>query len=131
MAEGEKLYSNVLSQNFARFPTTSLGFVDLSKHRFRATYLENSSRKISDIIVAIDEIARQTNLLAPNAPVEAARAAEACRGFAVVASEVRSLAQRSSQAAKDVKDLDHEQQQPGPRRRQPGEPRRHGTERDR
>ena len=67
--------------------------------------IEDFSRKISDIIGVIDEIARQTNLLALNAAVEAARAGEAGRGFAVVASEVRSLAQRASQAAKDIKDL--------------------------
>ncbi|MEJ2623349.1 MAG: methyl-accepting chemotaxis protein [Pseudolabrys sp.] len=67
--------------------------------------IEESAGKIADIIVVIDEIARQTNLLALNAAVEAARAGDAGRGFAVVASEVRSLAQRSSQAAKDIKDL--------------------------
>lgn len=101
-AEGAKQANDVV--NGARQNAEASGAV-VQQAVEAMSKIENSSEQISRIISVIDDIAFQTNLLALNAGVEAARAGDAGRGFAVVASEVRGLAQRSSDAAREITDL--------------------------
>ncbi len=101
-AEGAREVSQVASA--ARIDATRSGEI-VGEAVAAMGEIEESSGKITSIIGVIDEIAFQTNLLALNAGVEAARAGDAGKGFAVVASEVRALAQRSAEAAKEIKAL--------------------------
>ncbi|NIZ12421.1 methyl-accepting chemotaxis protein [Phaeobacter sp. HF9A] len=101
-AEGATSVSNTMDE--AKAEAVNSGTV-VNSAVSAMTEIEQSSSHISQIIGVIDDIAFQTNLLALNAGVEAARAGEAGRGFAVVASEVRALAQRSSDAAMEIKTL--------------------------
>ncbi|MEL6476597.1 MAG: methyl-accepting chemotaxis protein [Pseudomonadota bacterium] len=94
---------NKLSAKTSRGAKTGQDVVNNAVHAMAR--IEESSDKVAEIIKVIDGIAFQTNLLALNAAVEAARAGDAGKGFAVVASEVRSLAQRSADAARDIKEL--------------------------
>jgi len=94
------------SQLVGEMKTKAEAGVDVMKQTISAmSAISESSHRIADIVSLIDGIAFQTNLLALNAAVEAARAGEHGRGFAVVAGEVRALAQKSSDAAKDIRDL--------------------------
>ena len=95
--------ANVLAQGASAVAIKGGDVVGQVVHTMKG--INESSRRIADIISVIDGIAFQTNILALNAAVEAARAGDQGRGFAVVAAEVRSLAQRSAQAAKEIKDL--------------------------
>ena len=95
--------ANSLAVNASEVATTGGAVVQQVVHTMSS--INESSRKISDIISVIDGIAFQTNILALTAAVEAARAGDQGRGFAVVAAEVRTLAQRSAAAAKEIKTL--------------------------
>nr|UKE84625.1 methyl-accepting chemotaxis protein [Pectobacterium sp. PL152] len=95
--------ASLLAGNASRISNNSADSVSTMLNTME--HIRTSSGKITDIIALIEGIAFQTNILALNAAVEAARAGEQGRGFAVVAGEVRTLAQRSSTAAREIKDL--------------------------